>query len=269
MQPLLAAYNFCNQDFPAFLSDTAAAGFENVALGFFKGYLDLSLPNLTAKEEAWLRGELDRHGLKLIAVFAGGLNLLAEEGLGNLLAGLDSAARLGVSVLDMGSFGFADKSPEQIAADEALFVERMRVAGDRAGELGLTICLETHGGFTGDTDTCLHAMAALNHPQVKLAYDPANFLFYEGKLPEDRLEQLCPHIGHTHLKDHQGAQGNPDFPLIGHGQTNYDLILPTLWRCGYRGPYTLERAPGETPEARTAALAEAYEYLTRMLPGET
>ncbi len=268
MKPILAAYNFCDQDFDAFLANTAAAGFTNVGVGFFGGYLDYNLVTLTDAEAEAFNAKLAAHNLKLIAVFAGGLDLLAEDGLDNAYRALDNAARFSIDTFDMGSFSYDNKTPEQIADTEKLFVERVRQAGDRAGELGLTICLETHGGFTGDTDACLHAMRAIAHPRVKLAYDPANFLYYEGKLPEDRLEQLMPHIGHTHLKDHLGPKGNNDFPLIGHGQTNYDAILPQLWSLGYRGAYTLERAPGEDNVARAAALAEAYQFLTRMLPSD-
>lgn len=268
MEPVLAAYNLCDQDFDAFLANAAAAGFRYIALGFFRSYLDHDLCTLTEPEAAALQAKLAAHDLKPIAVFAGGLNLLAEDGLQNAYRALENAAALRVDTFDMGSFSYGDMTSDAVAETERVFVERVRRAGDRARELGLTICLETHGGFTGDTDACLHAMEVIAHPHVKLAYDPANFLFYEGKRPEDRLEQLVPHIGHTHLKDHRGAQGNPDFPLIGHGQTNYEVILPTLWSEGYRGAYTLERAPGEDNAARAAALAEAYEFIRRLLPGD-
>jgi len=268
MQPTLAAYNFCDQDYPAFLRHTADAGFKYVGVGFFKGYLDLDLLTLTAAERQGFNQQLTDHGLTLIAVFAGGANLLVEGGLEDALQRLENTATLDSGIMDMGSFGYADKTPAQIAADEALFVERVRRLGDRAAQLGMTVCLETHGGFTGDTDSCLHAMAAIAHPHVKLAYDPANFHFYEGKDPADRLEQMCPLIGHTHLKDHRGEKSNPDFPLVGEGQTNYDFILPTLWEGGYRGPYTLERAPGEDEPARAQALKTAFERLSRWLPGD-
>lgn len=268
MQPTIAAYNFCDKDFAAFLRHTADAGFKYVGVGFFKGYLDIDLLTLTDEERTWFNQQLADHGLKLIAVFAGGANLLADGGVEDTLARLENAATLDVRIMDMGSFGYEGKTPEQIAAEEKLFVERVRQVGDRAGQLAMTICLETHGGFTGDTDSCLHAMAAINHPHVKLAYDPANFHFYEGKDPTDRLEQMCPFIGHTHLKDHRGEKGNPDFPLVGEGQTNYDVILPTLWKCGYRGPYTLERAPGDDDAGRAWALKTAFERLNKWLPGD-
>ncbi|NPV45739.1 MAG: sugar phosphate isomerase/epimerase [Armatimonadetes bacterium] len=268
MEPTLAAYNLCDQDFDAFLANAATAGFRHVALGFFRGYLDHDLCSLTDHEVAALQAKLAAHGLKPIAVFAGGLDLLADGGLDNAYRALENTARLGIATFDMGSFAYGDLTPQERAVREGLFVDRVRRAGDRAGELGLTICLETHGGFTGDTDACLHAMEVISHPHVKLAYDPANFLFYEGRQPEDRLESLVPFIGHTHLKDHLGAKGNPEFPLIGHGQTNYEVILPTLWSGGYRGAYTLERAPGEDNAARAAALAEAYEFIRRLLPDQ-
>jgi sugar phosphate isomerase/epimerase len=268
MKPILASYNFCDQDFAAFLRNSAAAGFKNVAVGFYKGYLDLDLLTLTAEEEKWFNDQLAAHGLNLVAIFMGGANILADGGLEDVLKRLENAAHFDINTVDMGSFGYDGKSDEQIAAEEKLFVERIRQAGDRAGELGLTICLETHGGFTGDTDSCLHAMAAVNHERVKLAYDPANFHFYEGKDPTDRLEQLCPFIGHTHLKDHRGEKGNPDFPLVGEGQTDYETILPTLWKCGYRGNYTLERAPGETDAERAESLKKAYQFMAKLLPGD-
>jgi sugar phosphate isomerase/epimerase len=268
MQPIIASYNFCDQDFAAFLRNSAAAGFKNVAVGFFAGYLDLDLLDLTTADEKWLNDQLAAHDLSLVAIFMGGADILADGGLEGVIGRMENSARFGIDTVDMGSFSFDGKTADQIAAEEKLFVERIRQAGDRAGELGLTICLETHGGFTGDTDSCLHAMAAINHERVKLAYDPANFHYYEGKDPTDRLEQLCPFIGHTHLKDHRGAKENPDFPLVGEGQTDYETILPTLWKCGYRGNYTLERAPGDTDAERAESLRKAYQFITRLLPGD-
>lgn len=268
MQPLIASYNFCDQDFAAFLRNSAAAGFENVAVGFFAGYLDLDLLTLTDEETKWFNEQLANHGLNLVAIFMGGADILADGGLEDVIRRMENAARFDINTVDMGSFSFDGKTPEQIAAEEKLFVERIRDAGDRAAQLGLTICLETHGGFTGDTDSCLHAMQAIDHDRVKLAYDPANFHYYEGKDPTDRLEQLCPFIGHTHLKDHRGEKGNNDFPLVGEGQTDYETILPTLWRCGYRGAYTLERAPGADDAERAESLKKAYRFITRLLPGD-
>ena len=264
MEPIIAIYNFCEQDFEAFCQNGAAAGFTRAGVGFFRGYLDLPLESLSEEQFSCVRNTLDDAGLELVTIF-GGVNLLADDGEELLIAKLNAAAKFGVHTYDTGSFGFADKSVEQIKEDTATFVERIRHAADVADSLDITICLETHGGYTGDSDSCLQAMADINHDRVRLAYDPANFLFYEGKRPEARLEELVPFIGHTHLKDHRGAKGNPDFPLVGQGEVNYEFLLPRLWELGYRGAYTLERSPGDTVEQRAESMKQAYALMTRLL----
>ncbi len=263
MNPTIAAYNFCNQDFEGFLDGAATGGYEYVGVGFNKGYLDLPLEDLAPEDERRLEHELTGRDLKLCAIY-GGVGLLAEDGLDLLIAKLDAAARFDVHVFDTGSIPLAEDR-EQRTSEIARFVDRIRRAGDHAAGLEITICLETHGGYTGNADTCLDAMAAIDHERVRLAYDPANFLYYEGRKPEERLAELIPFIGHTHLKDHRGGQGNNDFPAIGEGEVDYETILPALWEGGYRGPYTLERAAGEDNAEKSAAMKVAREYMEGLL----
>jgi len=264
MEPTIAIYNFTEQDFEAFCANGAAAGFEHAGVGFMGTYLPLPLENLSDDDFEYVRSHVNGAGMDIVAIY-GGVNLLGDDGVELLTAKLHGAARFGVHVLDTGSFGFADKTPEQIAADTRTFVERIRRCADVADGLDITICLETHGGYTGTADTCLQAMADINHDRVRLAYDPANFIYYEGARPEERIEELVPFIGHTHLKDARGGKGVADFPLIGEGETDYEFLLPKLWELGYRGSYTLERAPGETTEERAASMAAAYRLVSRLL----
>jgi sugar phosphate isomerase/epimerase len=129
----------------------------------------------------------------------------------------------------------------------------------------MTVCLETHGGMTGTGTACLEAMRAIAHPHVKLAYDPANLCYYEGVPADDRLDEIMPFIGHTHFKDHRGPKLNPDFPAIGEGQVGYESLIPRLKRGGYRGPWTLERAAGNTDDEKDVSLVKAYQLLKRLL----
>ena len=263
MEPIIAAYTFCNTSFEAFLDGARDAGFPYVGIGFYKGYVDIPLENLSDEDEAALRGALDARGLQLCAIY-GGVDLLADDGPELLRRKLQGAARFGVGVYDTGAISL-DDDPDVRRRHVATFVDRIRTAGDHADRLGITICLETHGGYTGHADACLEAMAQIDHERVRLAYDPANFLYYEGRRPEERLGELVPFIGHTHLKDHRGGKLANDFPAVGAGEVGYETLLPALWEGGYRGPYTLERAVGEDDAEKAQAMQAAYRYIRRLL----
>ncbi|NLO04232.1 MAG: sugar phosphate isomerase/epimerase [candidate division WS1 bacterium] len=263
--PMIAAYNFCNRNFDGFIAGAAAAGFKHVAIGFYTGYYNQPIETMSDDDMRALRARLDFHDLTPVAAFIRS-DLQAEGGLDMLLRRLDGVKRFGVSIADTG----AGHIPEDASDDEreritASFVEQIRAAGDHAADLGITIALETHGGMTGSSPACLSLMERVDHPNVRIAYDPANFRFYAGADPMERLDELVPFIAHTHYKDHTGPKGNAEFPLIGEGEVGYDRLLPRLIELGYDGPHTLERAPGRTDDEIEDSMVLAYEYLTRML----
>lgn len=263
---VIAAYNFCNRNFNGFLAGAAAAGFENVAIGFYPKYYDTPIETMTDDDLRKLREELGLFNLTPVAAFVRS-DVRAEGGLDMLKRRLDGVHGFGVSIADTGSGHIPDDASDderERIADE--FVSGIREAGDHAASLGITIALETHGGLTGDADACLSLMERVDHPNVRIAYDPANFRFYAGADPHERLDELVPFIAHTHYKDHAGPKGNPEFPLIGQGEVGYDTLIPKLVELGYEGPHTLERAPGRTDDEIENSLRDAYRYLTRLLP---
>ncbi|MGC9317915.1 MAG: sugar phosphate isomerase/epimerase family protein [Armatimonadota bacterium] len=262
---IIAAYNFCNQDFDSFLAGAAAAGFENVAVGFYAGYYDQPLETMTDDEAEAFLFRLGSHRLDLVAVYARS-ELTAEGGLDMLRRRLDGAARLGVSIVDTGAVRVPDEADQDERAQMVgQFVAQIRAAADHAAQQGITIALETHGGYTGDAGACLAAMEQIDHPNVRIAFDPANFRFYNGADPHERLDELVPFIAHTHYKDHVGPKGNPEFPPIGEGEVGYDQLLPRLVELGYEGPHTLERAPGRTNDEIEDSMRRGYRFLTEHL----
>ena len=260
----IAAYTYCSTNFERLIRGMKAAGFRHIGLGFSPQYIPKMLADMDDADIAALLRKLSSFDLTPICVCCGA-NLLAPDGLQKLLPLIEKANKLGVKIFDTGSISYANKTPQQVAADTKTFATNIRKAGDCAAKFGITVCLETHGGMTGTGTFCLEAMKAIAHPNVKLAYDPANLCYYEGVPADDRLDEIMPYIGHTHFKDHRGPKLSPDFPAIGEGQVGYEKLIPRLKKGGYRGPWTLERAAGKTDDERDVSLVKAYQLLKRLL----
>ncbi|MEW6357482.1 MAG: sugar phosphate isomerase/epimerase [Planctomycetota bacterium] len=260
----LAAFSLCGADFDEAVRHIAAAGITQIALYFRPEKMPCQLETITDADAKAMKGTLAGHGLTAIAA-GGGSSVMTQEGLDLLLKKLDGAAKLGVHVFDTGSLSTKDKDAETIKRETAIFCKNMAKAGDAAAERGIAICLETHGGLTGTVPSSLALMKRLNHPNVKIGYDPANIDFYEGASPVDRLDDLVPYIGHVHAKDHVGGKDCRDFPNVGKGDVPYAEIIPALRKGGYKGHISIERAPGETPGERLASLKEAHAFLIRLI----
>ncbi|MBN1669786.1 MAG: sugar phosphate isomerase/epimerase [Kiritimatiellae bacterium] len=266
MANALAAFNLCEPDLDRFLTSGAEAGFKNVALYVSPGRLPFELETLTTDQAGALRRQLAGHGLTAVAA-GGGNSVTTADGLALFLRKLEGAARLGVAVFDTGTVSTRDKDTDLLERETAAFCAAMGEAGETAARLGLTICLETHGGLTGTVPAALHLIRRIGHPRIRIGYDPANIRYYEGASPLDGLPDLVPFIGHVHAKDQVGGQGSSVFPTVGKGEVPYPEIVATLVKYGYAGCISVERAPGETPAARARELKDAFAFLSGLLDG--
>ena len=260
MPDQLGAFSLCDPDFDQVVESIAAAGFRQIALYFSPGRLPCELETMTDVDAGAIKQKLSDHGLTALAA-GGGSNVLSQDGVDLLIRKLDAAAELGASLFDTGSLSTADKDPATVERETTAFCENMAKAGDAAADRGITICLETHGGLTGTVTSSLELMGRLSHGHVKIGYDPANIVYYEGASPLERLDELVPHIGHVHAKDQVGGKGAANFPTVGKGEVPYSEIVPALLDAGYRGCISVERAAGDTPEQRAQELKDAYAFL--------
>lgn len=264
MPDQLAAFSLCAPEFDEVVKNVSAAGFRQIALYFRPDKMPCQLETMTDADAGALKKTLSRHGLTAIAA-GGGSSVMTADGLDLFLKKLDGAAKLGVAVFDTGSLQTKDKDAETVERETALFCRNMSKAGDAAAKRGITICLETHGGLTGTVPSSLALMKRMDHPHVKIGYDPANIDYYEGASPIERLEEIVPYVGHFHAKDHVGGKGGREFPPIGKGDVPYREIIPTLLRGGYKGCISVERAPGDTPEQRLQDLKNSHAFLRGLM----
>ena len=190
----------------------------------------------TTTEIAQVDRLLEQHGVKLASCNVTGGNPLDPHVLALIKKKLELAARFGVSLV-VGGAGEAD-DPDQ----RRTLCTHLREIGDRAGELGLTYCFETHPGLCQDHRRMLETMQELDHPHLKLNFDTGNILYYNQHIEgEVALAKVCHHVRHVHLKDTNGEFQDWNFPALGYGgAVNFVRVLEILRGCGFAGPYSIE-----------------------------
>ena len=132
----------------------------------------------------------------------------------------------------------------------------------------ITFVFENHDGASSHPDICAAILEDVNHPNVRLAFDPINFE-HRGVKTMDALRKLQPLVGHVHLKGYAGGE----FRGFGEGEVDLIPALDALIGGGYRGAFTVEyegagdrtlRLYESVQRARTAlaALVRAHQKIT-------
>lgn len=138
--------------------------------------------------------------------------------------------------------------------------EELKLAGELAAEYGMTVVLENHGGVLTLASECRKIVEESGQDNVKLNYDPANFLFY-GEDPLSALDEVLDCTGFTHFKSVKYSQdGNPEYCRIREGVIDYNAIFDKLFAT-YNGYLGLEY---EEPEDAEQGTVDDFEYLKNL-----
>ena len=131
----------------------------------------------------------------------GGANILTADGLDLTLRRMRFAARwFGVNVVVSGAGQPSTDDERQT------MVASLRAMGELAGELGLTVALETHKGPTQNAEAMLALMEAVDHPRVRLNFDTGNIAYYNRDVnPVDELDRVKHLVRNVHVKDNRGG----------------------------------------------------------------
>lgn len=150
-----------------------------------------------------------------------------------------AAAELGVGIFAC-HIGFVpedENHPDFIAVRDMV-----RRICDHCADHGISFALET-GQETAPT--MMHFIKAVDRPNLKVNFDPANLILYGTAEPIAALEIMAPKVISVHVKDGNWPPDNPDalgteMPL-GEGQVGMDKFVAKLKEIGYKGPLTIER----------------------------
>jgi L-ribulose-5-phosphate 3-epimerase len=164
-----------------------------------------------------------------------------EENRELALGAINVTAQLGAKYILMHA-GFIDHTQPEYATK---FYDRVRLLADAAVEKNVKFLLET-GQETADE--LKHFLEEMDHPALRVNFDPANMILYDKGNPLEAVKVLAPWIRHIHIKDAlrtktPGTWG-AEVPW-GEGEVDSDAFLRTLKEIGFNGALAIEREAGD------------------------
>lgn len=144
---------------------------------------------------------------------------------------------------------FGGPVPKGASTEEATqwAIEALQQAAQHAGERGVYLALENHGGVTAAAEGVLQILQAVESEWVGANLDTGNF---HGEDPYEELAQVAPYAVNAHLKADVRAKGQQAQP------TDFARIADILRAVNYRGYLSLEYESAEDPITAVPRLIE-------------
>lgn len=254
----------CYSKFPfeRALQGIAEAGLKFVEIGAVPVRCEHVKPELMDKKQLKeLRCKLEGYGLKALSI-SGHCDLTDPKGVELFKKRIDLAFAMGIAIVNTSAGKINTK-----AAEESFF-ENMDVLSGYLKERGITAALECHGGIVGTGKECRKTIERIASEHVRINYDPADGIFYEGVNPEEDIMDIVDYIAHVHIKDKLEGKSVWNFPAIGEGYVNFEALFDILDNNNYHGPFSLEieflKQGPAAPEEVDTALKKSVAYLSRL-----
>ncbi|MCA1595981.1 MAG: sugar phosphate isomerase/epimerase [Chloroflexi bacterium] len=217
-------------------------------------YVEIPAPPLEQVET--VSNRLREHGLSATSVTCGA-KVQDPDFLEKVSAVVAAAAALHAPVI------FTSQKAGEM--DKSQVFDLLRRAGDAAGESDTTFVLETHPDLCENGQNALATMQAIDHPHVRINFDPANVHYYNQHVNAvTEFKKVLPYVRAVHLKDTNGGYQAHHFPAIGDGVVDWQTIFALMNERGIEGPFTLEMEgiAGEqlTFEETSACIRRSLEY---------
>jgi sugar phosphate isomerase/epimerase len=150
---------------------------------------------------------------------------------------------------------------EDTPENRKVFPLELRKAGEVAAEYGIEVVLENHGGLLTKASICREILEEAGRENVKLNYDPANFMYY-GEDPLKALDEVLELVGFTHFKSIKYNEENKAVNCrLDEGLIDYKVILKRLLPK-YNGYLGLEY---EDPDDAEKGTTDDFEHIKNLL----
>ncbi len=245
------------------LAQVAEIGFTEIELAAIEGWAHVSPARLAEDppgELGRVRQELERHGMRVVAINSGlgGGPPAQREVRGRAV--LDLAGRLGAGVVTLPPAGLRAENVRERSGEELALLARLV---DAARAAGVVLAVEGHmGGVTEDPASAAALCRAV--PGLGLTLDPSHY--WAGSAQGQGWEVVAPHVAHVHLRD-AGRGGWGQIQLApGTGEVDFPRVLDVLAQAGYRGAFS-EEYIDTLPVVGGQGAAEAARALARLAAG--
>jgi sugar phosphate isomerase/epimerase len=251
------------------LAGIAAAGFSSVELASVPGWTEHVRRNASDEEIGRIKDLLREYGLTAISL-SGHSDLVSDAGVTEFRKALNLCQKLGLPMITTSTGGHGDASAGELDERRDRFLARIGPLCDDAAAMGITICLETHGGLLATGAMAAELIRRIDKPNIGINYDAGNVIFYGDTRPEEDIKVAAPYVKHLHVKDKIGGAGTWNFPTVGTGEIDYPAIFAILDQTGFNGPCSVEiefeGEPWPSLEDVNRALVESYRYVRQFVP---
>lgn len=171
--------------------------------------------------------------------------------------GVDWAVMLGAPCVRV----FAGGAPKDVREDTARqwVIESIEACCAYAGERGIMLALENHGGLTADAGGVLAIVDGVASPWFGLNFDSGNF---HSEDPYAELARIAPYAVTTHIKVAVSARGKPP------EEVDIGRVFSILRHAGFRGYASLEYEGKNEPKADSAKYLRAMQEAARAASAE-
>jgi len=159
-----------------------------------------------------------------------------DQQIASVKAWADRAAVLGAPVIRI--FSGNATGGQTVAGASKLAIEAMEECCDYAGQRGVFLALENHGGLTAEPAGMLELVKAVKSPWFGVNLDTGNF---DGADVYADLEKLAPYAVNVQVKVAVTPAGQAKQP------SNFSRLAQILRDAGYRGYVVLEYEEEEDP----------------------
>ncbi len=214
-----------------FIRDCASMGLEGTELTSYYFPEPTTTEYLRKLKQECFRLGLDVSGTAVGNDFGFPPGQQRDQEIASVKQWIDFAEILGAPVIRI----FAGKQKKEISDDEthALMVEGIEECCDYAGQHGVHLALENHGGPTATAEGLLKFVRDVNSPWFGVNLDTGNFYTPD---PYGDLEKVAPYALNVQVKvvtanDEQRRNKEP---------TDFSRLASMLRQVGYRGYIVLE-----------------------------